>query len=505
MSKSNINRPEISTEEINSGKDFDKAYKQFTKVNKPFFKQKWFIANSIIAGVAIIIASVVLFNGNNENPDETDNQTSIEKTLQSGELIVEDNTLKPYVNPPIEGLNVPFTTYVVQSNKGITIKHKTGSFLKIPKNAFVNKNEELIKGKVEIKYREFKDVAEIFASGIPMTYHENGEEFHFESAGMIEILAYQDGIPVYMNPKKKIDIEMKSDYAGTHYNLYSLDTINREWVYKGKDRVITKSENLEENRTNNVSEPSLFDRIFNDGNLLVGTTPKKNLELNAIRKGINVIQKDIVKIKKTKPEKPNKATDNRFRFNLDVKKDEFPEMSVYEGLEFEIGKENKNFDPKLTHKEWHDISLAKNKNNKYILTLKRYLSTSEKGGSNNKMDTKEFIVYPVYEGQNYKVAMADFDEKFKTYSKKLNNRKEDERIKKDEYEKKMDEIKAENKRRQEEWEANATTRQNAYKTSSQIYRVFSAYKFGTLNCDSPVRWPSGQKVLASFSNELKKN
>jgi len=444
-----------------------------------------------------------------------------------------------------------------------------------------------------------------------------------------------------MHPEKKIDIEMKSKYAGTHYNLYSLDTTNRKWVYEGKDKVIIKEE-IVENEMKDAIKYTYFNNdtsfIFSDDKLTKTTTdPEENSELKIIQDEIVVIQEDIKKIEKTEPEKPEKATDKRFRFDLDVKKEEFPEMEVYEGMEFEIGAENKNFDPKLTNKDWQDIALTKVEG-KYVLVLKRYLSNKEiknksiksepirtinrKSSEGNKlykkykgtgtikgkmvdkedskplpfaniilfqkdlqiagsitdfngkfifpnlasgkyrikatyvgflpisinnivvndkkitfvadikttkssgnfnefevieykiptlddsasssMEIRRFIVYPVFEGQNYIDAMKTFDEKFDTYSKKLNTRKEDERIKKEEYEKKLAEIKAENERRQKEWEEKATHQQKVQRTTNQVYRAFSVYKFGTHNCDSPVRWPSGQTVLASFSDSLTK-
>ncbi|OFY85422.1 MAG: hypothetical protein A3K10_03750 [Bacteroidetes bacterium RIFCSPLOWO2_12_FULL_31_6] len=500
----NINRPEISSEEIIAGKDFDKLYTNFTKVTKPFFKQNWFIANSIIVVVAAIVVSTILLNNSAENTSTNVEPVAQNTTLISEQIAAVETKPQAFVNPPIAGLNVPFSSYFVQNNQGKTLKHKTGSFIKIPKDAFVNEKGDLIKGKVEIKYREFKDVAEIFASGIPMTYKENGEEFHFESAGMIEILAYQDGKQVFMNPKKKIDIEMTSDYAGTQYNLYSLDTTARNWVYEGKDKVIVKKE--EEDRFVENVNPIIDDK-FESQPIEMATTPEKNSELKVIKEELVVIQKDIEKIKKTAPEKPVKATEKRFRFNLDVDKKEFPEMSVYEGLEFEIGKENKDFDPKLTSKEWHDISLSKNKEEKYVLTLKRYLTDKEtensKANKDFKMDVKEFIVYPVYEGQNYTDAMKDFTGKFDTYSKKLTTRKEDERIKKEEYEKKLAAIIVENERLRKEWEANASKRQLEQQTTDQIYRTFTVLKLGTYNCDSPAMWPQGQTVLASFMDSLK--
>lgn len=503
--KTNIDRPELSSEEINKGKNFDQLYSNYTNVSKPFFKQNWFIANSIIVGIAGIIVAFFLLNDNLDKPVELSN-IELNKTNKVATNPVNEDiqSIQPYVNPPLKGLNVPFSSYIIHVNKASTIKHKTGSLIIIPKNAFVNANDELVTGKVEIRYREFKDIAEIFASGIPMIYDSANIEYHFESAGMIEILAFQNGKPVFMNPKKKIDIEMTSDYSGNAYNLYSLDTSNRKWVYIGKDKVIEKNESSVIIQASE-SAPYLDDDLSNEPQLME-LTPEKNTTLKTIQNEIIVIQKDVKKIESTEPEKPLKATDKRFKFNLDVNKSEFPEIAIYEGTQFEIGKENKNFDPKLTNLEWHDISLSKNSNDKYILTLKRYLTKEEqKNNSDSIMDTKNFIVYPVYEGTNYEVAIADFNKKYDAYSTTLKNRLEDERIKKEEYARKLEEFKVENEKRQKEWEQNSALRKESNETNNRIYRAFSVYTFGTYNCDSPVKFPSGQSVLATFMDANNKS
>ena len=511
MKNTNINRPEISSEEINSGKNFDKLYSSYVKTTKPFFKQNWFIANSIL--VIGIVAAVIYFNNDEPKTSELDEKPVAIESNQTAENLDKEEVSSPFVNPPIEGLNVPFTSYTVLSNKAKIIEHTSGSFIKIPNNAFVDENGNLVKGEVEIKYREFKDVAEIFASGIPMTYEQGSEEFHFESAGMMEILAYQDGKAVYINPKKKIDIEMTSEYASTKYNLYSLDTANKRWVDEGKDKVIKREERTASNNEEPVPDTlSVFEEFFGPYTGGIATTPEKNPDLKIIKDEIVEIQKDIKKIQETKPEAPVEATEKRFRFNLDVDKNEFPEMSIYQGLEFEIGKENKGFDPKLTNKEWHDIALSKNEQGKFILTLKRYYTNKEAKSnldknSESNMDIKKFIVYPVYEGQNFTDAMANFNQKFELYSTKLNKRKEDERIKKEEYEKKLAEFKAENERRQKEWKEAQKYASQVAQTNGQIYRAFSIMKLGTYNCDNPIKLPEGQTVLASFydkeQNKLK--
>ncbi|HRD40305.1 MAG TPA: hypothetical protein PLC65_16880, partial [Bacteroidia bacterium] len=80
----------------------------------------------------------------------------------------------------------------------------TKSKIKVPQNAFVNKAGPDIIGDVEIQYREMHDQADIIASGIPMTYDSAGTKYHFESAGMFDIKASQNGEQVFLKHGKQI-------------------------------------------------------------------------------------------------------------------------------------------------------------------------------------------------------------------------------------------------------------------------------------------------------------
>lgn len=486
-----INRPDISVNEINKGKDFDQLYKSYTKATKPFFKQKWFIANTIVVIGAIALIFVL------NTPEEIQKETTTEMSTKEVVQITENNIAAPFVTPPIEGVNVPFSSYEVSGSKKQTITHSSGTIIKIPKNAFVTEAGNLVKGKVEIKYREFKNVAEIIASGIPMTYEQNGEEMHFESAGMIEILAYQDGKPVFMNPEKKIDIEMTSDYPGDHYNLYSLDTTNRKWVDEGKDKVII------DNTATPVETTSSDKEVIHEW-LAENEINQPEQKLAELKKEIKVIENDIQKIKKKIPKKPQKASEERFRFDIDFKKEEFPELTVYKSMEFEVGEENTHFTPKLFKKEWQDMVLTKHKQeNGYIITLMRFFNKKGTKRTDEAEYDKEEVklsVYPVFAGENYTKAMEAFTKKFETYSKQLNERKQDEKEKREAYERQLAEIKAENERIKKERALQAKNAIKINKTTQQIYRVFSIYQFGTHNCDTPIKWPKGQSVLATFTN-----
>src|SRR5580698_4924840 len=72
-----------------------------------------------------------------------------------------------FIKPPLAGVDVPFKEYKVDAEKGDTIFYKTGSIILFPPNAFVDENGNLIKGEVQIKYREFTNPIDLYLSGIP--------------------------------------------------------------------------------------------------------------------------------------------------------------------------------------------------------------------------------------------------------------------------------------------------------------------------------------------------
>ena len=90
---------------------------------------------------------------------------------------------KPCVNPPLAEINVPTTIYKVNAEKGATLEFKTGSKITIPKNSFVDRDGKLIKGEVELHYREFHDPVDFFVAGIaaPPGCTQKRFEFDFQT------------------------------------------------------------------------------------------------------------------------------------------------------------------------------------------------------------------------------------------------------------------------------------------------------------------------------------
>ncbi|MBK7183815.1 MAG: hypothetical protein IPH89_13270 [Bacteroidetes bacterium] len=58
--KINLNRPEVSADEIAKRKNFDSILKANVKVSKPLIKKPWFLSSIVVATVAIVTTAVLL-------------------------------------------------------------------------------------------------------------------------------------------------------------------------------------------------------------------------------------------------------------------------------------------------------------------------------------------------------------------------------------------------------------------------------------------------------------
>ena len=471
--KINLNRPQISSEEIQSRKNFDSVLKGHAKISgKSLFKKPWFLSSVIAVTIAAIVTVVVL----NKNTNKQDTQTALVTNTADSlalEAFYKSEEAKPCISPPIKGLNVPYTSYKVIAEKGADLDFKTGSKLKIPKNAFVDKDGKLIKGEVELRYREFHDPADFFVSGIPMTYDSAGVKYQFESAGMMEMKAFQDGKEVGMAPQKSIDVELSSNYKGTEYNLYKLDTIKNNWSCLGKDKVqaVKPVDPIPEVKTVKAEE----------------TPEYKTLETK---------KTEIAKIKETEitalpkpsqePKKPEQVKKGKFTFDLDVDPKEFPELAVYKGLLFEVGDENTSFNKSMYDIVWDDLTVkaGSKPGENYNLTLKK---------ASKKYDV---IVYPVFEGKNYETALKGYQEKFDKYKAVLDKRIESEKRIEEDYQASLAAIKKQQQDIEERWRRQEADQFRQMNTEEKVKRMFAINSFGVFNCDNPSVYPQGVKCSA---------
>ena len=492
--KVNLNRPQISSEEILKRKNFDSVLKSHIKVNgKPLLKKPWFLSSVIAVTIAAVV-TVVLLNktSNNQQPKSSNELLTTNADSLALEAFYKSEEAKPCISPPIKGLNVSFTTFKVISEKGANLDFKTGSKLIIPKNAFADESGKLVKGEVELRYREFHDPADFFVSGIPMTYDSAGVKYQFESAGMMDMQAFQNGKKINMAPQKSINVELASDYNGTEYNLYQLDTVKNNWSCLGKDKV--------KNDNKNTSVKSLSSQLA--APKLEETAEYKTLDFKKVE-----IQKqkevEIAALPKPLPEpkKPEQVKKGKFVESFEVNYSEFPELTAFKDVLWEVGAENKNFDEakqKYITKTivWESayIKEGPKKGENYILALSK--------GNNLK---EEIIVYPVLEGGSYETAMKNYQGKFDKYKITLDKRIASEKRVEEDYQASLAAIKKQQEDLEFRWKRQQDDLFKKMDTSEKVLRMFAINSFGVFNCDNPSVYPQGVKCSAIAKTDTKRD
>lgn len=157
-------------------------------------------------------------------------------------------TAEEQLVPPIPSADIVADEFQISPTKDTVIYHKSGSVISIPKEAFLDEKGNVITTPVALKFRMFSNPLDIYLAGIPMNFtNENGEELVFESAGMFEINASNNGKAVQVNPNNKIKVDAVSFSDDSKFNRYDLDPKTNTWRELGKDEIktATKKEELE--------------------------------------------------------------------------------------------------------------------------------------------------------------------------------------------------------------------------------------------------------------------
>ena len=285
-----------------------------------------------------------------------------------------------FINPPLKGVDVPFKDYAVDAAKGDTVFYQTGSIIVFPPNSFVDKDGKIIAGNVDVKYREFLNPIDFYLSGIPMDYDSAGKKYTFESAGMCDINASQNGIPVFVNPVNKPSINLASNTSSSLYNLYYLDTVKRQWIDRGAS-VVTDMDHIQAKK--NVNQ--------------IDTAPL------------------------IEPVKPYRANDLDPVINVKIDPSSFKELLVYDNLKFQVDPSEKNFNRNDTSEEWNNLVLER---------------TAIKGlykiKFSNAHKVVQYNVRPVMQGEDYDKAMKIFEKNNEEYTRNLAERIKQAKIAKEE-------------------------------------------------------------------------
>jgi hypothetical protein len=146
-------------------------------------------------------------------------------------------------NPPLPELDIPYQKFEIDPSQPNVLFSKMGAKINIPSDAFLDKDGNVIKGKVEVSFREFYNPLDFYLAGIPMNYNDNGVDKVLESGGMVELTAKSNKNELFVNPSSKIKVDMKSWTKSKDFNLYDLDKTTGKWIEKGKDSIIIFNKN----------------------------------------------------------------------------------------------------------------------------------------------------------------------------------------------------------------------------------------------------------------------
>ncbi|MCW5906835.1 MAG: hypothetical protein KIS94_03165 [Chitinophagales bacterium] len=439
--KVNMNREPLTAADVKAGKDFGNLLKTYQAVKTPFFKTAkfWFGASAVVvAGVA----GVLLYN-----------------YMAGADMPAAPTS---FIQPPVAEVNINATNFIINTASDTVVTYKTGSHIYIPANAFLNENGNVVTGEIELSYREFHDIADVFIAGIPMVYDSAGEEYHFETAGMMEIIARQNGKELFANPGALIKVEMVSHNTEDKFNTYCLDTTKRTWEYVAQ---------------NNYNKP---------------TVAKK--EKQEAKKSAKQIEKEkelktaIAAIEQTKPVEPRKVDEQKPRFTIKVDKNEFPEIAIYENMKFQV--EDKNYNTAKAKVLWENVEL------KRVAGTLNYEVTFS-----NARESYTVIATPVFADKDYAAAKKVYDEKYKEYETALAKKKAEQEKLKAEMEVKAKEIEQKIQQQMKEQQERIRTYEAGLAQSDLMYRTFTVARFGIWNCDYPQSLPEGGNVLARFENK----
>jgi hypothetical protein len=426
MEKYNINhnRPSLTQEQIENGFNFSKIKEMAsTKTQGSFYK-------AMIAGIgmALLILSPVIINHNSKQNNKLSSATD-SSTYQT-------NTSTKIQTRPFPDIPITYEEFTINGNENISIKTKSGSIIIIEKNSIVDSLGNAVEGNINLKYREFRDMVDVFLAGIPMEYDSAGYKNHFESAGMFELLAYKNNKTLFIKSDKTITIEFVSNYTGNQYNMYYFNTQTQQWEYMCKDT--SKSENK---------------------------VPTNNIE--ALTNEIDMLKKSI-------PLKPVLANPKQPVIKLDVLEQEFPEIAIYKNVCFQVN-DYKKINPAFDTIEWDMVKVERTEQDQYLLHFER------------GTEVKEFLCKPVFEKQDYLTAKKLFEENYKTSLELI---KQKEKIKQELVTKYNKEKTAQQNSLSE---VKLMKRMNAVTMSSQdkITRIFQINKFGIFNSDCPKNLPQG--------------
>ncbi|HWY10135.1 MAG TPA: hypothetical protein VN026_02360 [Bacteroidia bacterium] len=420
--KIKLDKEPLSESDISNNMNFDKFYSGYSAASKASWltkSMKTFLGGTTAAAL-VVAATFVIYKSTNDKVSVASHA---------------------FIDPPMPELNSNADNFIVDNTKDTTIVYRTGSIIHVPANVFKSKDGKEPKGKVKVSYREFHDQVDFIFSGIPMDYDSAGIKRPLESAGMFEVLAYEnDSTPLLLKDRKTLTVSLLSENDENSFNVYYLDTVAKRWDFKEHETRVHKEDldKLSKEKEAFLAKHNLLD-------------PRKLIT-------------------------PKRANPSLSNFMIDYDKEEFPELAVYDGVKFEVNANEPNYNNGFTKTVWEDVFISRHPDGKsYILTFKL------------KKQTSSIAATPVFDEKNFTAAMKEY-EKIRLHHSQILAAKSDSISK---LEKTFD-VDASRSN-------NINDRFNAYVESGSVYRSIIVGTTGIWNWDRPI---NNEVIYAAKNNKL---
>jgi hypothetical protein len=164
----------------------------------------------------------------------------------------ENKINKLSIKPPIPTMDLPFEEHLIHPDSTVAIERNTGTFIQIPSACFRRADGTKPTEKISFKVREFHEPKDLLQSGIPMEVVGTNGQF-LQSAGMIEMHAYEKGQELKISEDKTIGIELAGFRNAEGYSLYYLDN-NQSW--KVTDTFENKANERKQTRIKTLNIPT---------------------------------------------------------------------------------------------------------------------------------------------------------------------------------------------------------------------------------------------------------
>lgn len=439
--KMNLDRPNLSSEEINGRQNFEEVLSKFKASSPSFWKSPWFWGPTGLATVGI----AVFLSLNSVNSQNVTHEEKI--TLAKNELPNDTECL----HPPVEKEKVAFENYEVDPQKNEQLVLSSGTVISFEKGSLQPEN---LNRKVQISVRELNDKSTVFLAGVPMDYQENDA---FISAGMLEIRGTQQGKEVAINSMIPVKVDMKLTKDGSSFDFWKLNETKKAW----------------EKYPSSTPKKQLSKKEFTTDSVVikpVKANAKMAAEIAKLDSKIEKCNQSMEKLVKPSVVAYKIPEANHQKFDLEFNKSTYPELAKFENLVFEIIPTN-GYDKNFTKKTWSEVKLDKANGNYEMIFI----------GNSEKM---KVAVRPVLQGNELKEAQKNFDkamQEFSTQLQKIETEKKQFETQKAEYRAKI-ESELDNRLR--------TTRPALETANVNDIVSFAFTSWGIFNSDKPSPYPA---------------